>query len=315
MKSHPGLAFLAACLGGLLVTGCGDDARSNAPDATTNGAGGDGIGGSGAGTATTTGTGGTGTGGGADLTWTPLITANWQLGPGSENTSDVHSVTVDHDIYVGAIRPIAPTGTHHTVLGLNDLDTGHILYASGVGTNALVFPEGIGLKLAAGDTVVLQLHLFNTSNEPLIGTSGIEIVEVAPTDIDSEADLFLPGPFDFAIPPNQTYTHSGKCTVKAPQSLFAIFPHMHQLGSHFKSTVTVGGEQQVIHDDDYAFVHQAFIPFSPIALQPGDSIETECTWKNTTSSTVIWGESSTTEMCFSILYRYPKQDDNGFCSK
>lgn len=68
---------------------------------------------------------------------------------------------------------------------------------------------------------------------------------------------------------------------------------------------------KVIHDDSYDFNHQAFIPFEPIALEPGDSITTECMWKNPTAQAVGWGESSTTEMCFSILYRYPAQDDGG----
>ena len=51
-----------------------------------------------------------------------------------------------------------------------------------------------------------------------------------------------------------------------------------------------------------------------ITLNPGDTIDTECTWNNTTPLTIGWGESSTTEMCFSILYRYPAQADQGFCS-
>jgi hypothetical protein len=86
---------------------------------------------------------------------------------------------------------------------------------------------------------------------------------------------------------------------------------MHQLGVHLKTTLTVGGVNQVIHDDAYSFDHQAFIPFGPVAMQAGDKITTECTWNNTTPQTVSWGESSTTEMCFSIMYRYPAQADFG----
>ena len=73
---------------------------------------------------------------------------------------------------------------------------------------------------------------------------------------------------------------------------------------------------QVLHDDEYAFDHQAFIPFEPITLEPGDKVTTECTWKNTTTQTVTWDESSTSEMCFSILYRYPAQGSGaGLCNK
>lgn len=96
------------------------------------------------------------------------------------------------------------------------------------------------------------------------------------------------------------------------QSLFAIFPHMHQLGTHFKTTLTVGGAPTVVHGD-YTFNHQAFISFDPVKLSPGDTITTECTWDNSTPQSVGWGESSTSEMCFSILYRYPAVQGKGFC--
>ena len=304
------------CLGAAVVlAGCGDGDSST----TTGGAGAGAGGGAGGGTTTGTSTGGAGGGGGSgggSAEWKPIIEATWQLAPGTEKTSDFHVTTLEKDTYVGAIRPIAPPGTHHTVLALGGFGASQIIYASGVGTNPVTFPKGVGLKLPAGETIILQLHLFNPSAEDLTGKSGIEIIEVDPADVQEEADLFLPGPNDFTIPPNTEYTHTGTCTVGAKQNIFAIFPHMHQLGSHFKTTLNIGGVDQVLHDDEYAFDHQAFIPFEPITLEPGDKVTTECTWKNTTTQTVTWGESSTSEMCFSILYRYPAQGNNGgFCNK
>ena len=321
MKIVLGLGVTSIVLGAFLV-GCGGD-TSCADCANPQG----GSGGSGAGTGQTgtgqtgTGTGsstGTGTGGAGGTmippeAWTTLITGEWQLASGSELTSDTHTLALDHDIYIGAIRPIAPPGTHHTLLAVDGLGAGNTLYASGVGTNAIVFPEGVGLKLSAGQTLILQLHLFNVSAESISGLSGIEIVEVAPEDVEFEADILLPGPLNISIPPNQQSTESHTCTIDTTQKVFAVFPHMHQLGSHFKTTLVVGGQEQVIHDGEYTFDHQAFIPFEPIELNAGDGIKTECTWNNTTSETVTWGESSTSEMCFSIMYRYPAQNGESIC--
>lgn len=309
MNTLGGLVLLSLPL--LLVVGCGGNEACD--DCGTSGAGGSTSAATGAATGSSASGATTGAGGGPVGEWTTLITGEWSLPPGGESTSDLHMLSLDRDIYVGAIRPIAPAGTHHTLLAVGGLSVGSTIYASGVGTNALVFPEGVGLKLSSGTTLVLQLHVFNVSGSELTGTSGIEIIEVAPEDVVNEADLFLPGPFDLSIPPNQEHVKSGTCTVVAPQTVFAIFPHMHQLGTHFKSTLNVGGQAQVIHDDEYAFDHQPFLSFEPVALSPGDSITSECTWNNVTGSTVGWGESSTTEMCFSILYRYPAQDDGGFC--
>ena len=298
------LALALSFLATFAATGCGDPEES----ATPTGAGGA--------TSSSSNSTSSSASGGSALVWTTIITGEWELGPGTENTSDIHTLMLDRDVYVGGIRPIAPLGTHHTVLAVGGLDAGQIIYASGVGTNELLFPPGVGLKLSTGDTLVLQLHLFNVSTQSLTGTSGIEVVEVAPQEITDEANLYLPGPMDFSIPPNQTYSHSGTCTVTAPQTLFAIFPHMHQLGAHFKTTLNIGGEGSTLHDGDYAFEDQAFIPFDAIQVQPGDTITTECTWNNNTAQEVGWGESSTTEMCFSILYRYPAQPDSqGFCTQ
>lgn len=302
-----------AALSMLALAACGDDT------ATGGGAQGGGAvgGGDAGGSGPTAGSseGGSGEGGGANAQWQTLVTGDWSLPPGGEITSDLHTVQLDHDIFVGAIRPISPQGTHHAVLAIGNFQAGNILYASGVDTNALQFPPGVGLRLRAGDDIVLQLHVFNPSQEAISGTSGIEVIEIPPGEVEQEADIYLPGPLNLDIPPNQTSTKTSTCVVGSDQTIFAVFPHMHQLGSHFKTTLTVGGESSVLHDDDYDFNHQAFIPFDPITLSPGDSITTECTWNNTTSQSVSWGESSTTEMCFSIMYRYPAQDDGGFCGQ
>ena len=244
--------------------------------------------------------------------WSTLISKSWSLPPNSENTSDIQIITVDRDIVIGGMRPLAPVGTHHTVLFRGIAGT-NAIYASGVGTGELVFPPGKGLRLTQGTAVGLQLHIYNTSDDMLEGLSGVEILEVESASVTEEVDLFLPGPRDLAITPG-THTHAGTCTVAAPQTIFALFPHMHQYGSHFKTTLTVGGTDQVLHDAAYDFEHQEVKTFTPIALAIGDKITTECTWTNTTNANIGYGESSDTEMCYSILYRYPKQN-NEFCTQ
>ena len=242
--------------------------------------------------------------------WTELLGKNWTLQPQSENESDLQIETLDRDVYISAIRPIAPPGTHHTLL-FRGLTGTNAIYASGVGTGELEFPTGKGLKLTAGTTLGLQLHIYNTGDEVLTGHSGIEIKEVDAASITEEIDLFLPGPKTLNIPTGVSTT-TGTCTVGQTQTLFALFPHMHQWGVHFKTTLNVNGVDQVLHDDDYTFEHQYVKTFAPIVLNAGDKIKTECTYNNTTGGELHWGESSDTEMCFSLLYRYPKQTSE-FC--
>jgi hypothetical protein len=243
--------------------------------------------------------------------WQPLIAKGWTLAPGGEKTSDIQLETLERDMVIGGIRPLAPIGTHHTLLFRGTSGT-NAIYASGVGTNELMFPPGKALKIPAGTLLGLQLHIYNTTDAMLTGKSGVEILEVDPATVTDEVDMFLPGPQNIALPPNQQTTVRGTCTVKTPYQLFALFPHMHQLGKHLKTTLTIGGVERVINDAPYDFEHQAVVAFEPIQMNAGDQITTECTFMNTTAQTVGYGESSTTEMCYSILYRFPRGTDE-FC--
>lgn len=246
------------------------------------------------------------------IKWTPLISKTWTLQPGEEKTSDLTIDTVDHDVYIGGMRPMAPPGTHHTVL-FRGLSGTNAIYASGVGTGELMFPPGKGFKMTTDSPLGLQLHIYNRGDTVLTGTSGVEVVEVDPASVLEEVDVFLPGPRDLAIPPGPTSKQAGTCTVTTPYSVFALFPHMHQLGTHMKTVLTVGGTQQTLFDDPYDFEHQAVLSFDPVQLSVGDKIDTECTWNNTTGGTVGYGESSTTEMCYSILYRFPRGNEE-YCT-
>lgn len=274
-----GLVFVLACGGGSAGDPMGDDDPT--PDAATPGE------------------------------WVPLIQKGWQLAPGGEKTSDLQIDTVDRDLVIGGLRPLAPLGTHHTLL-FRGASGANAIYASGVGTGELIFPPGTAMRIPKGQLIGLQLHVFNTTDGMLSGTSGIEMQEVDPATVTDEIDMFLPGPQDLTLPPQTETTIAGTCTVKSSYKVFALFPHMHQLGKHLKTTLTVGGTDQVIHDAPYTFEHQDVLTFDPIQVNAGDKITTECTWNNTTDTTVSWGESSTTEMCFSILYRFPKGNDE-FC--
>jgi hypothetical protein len=94
-------------------------------------------------------------------------------------------------------------------------------------------------------------------------------------------------------------------TSLGDRTLVALFPHMHQLGRHFRARLlTPGGGSTTLWDDDYQFESQELAPLPSVAVRAGDQLETACTWVNTTGATVRWGDSSRSEMCFSILMSY-----------
>ena len=246
--------------------------------------------------------------------WTRLIEESWTLEGGKELKDHCVKIPIEEDIYVSAIRPLSPQGTHHTFLALSDsaqgtrctaaVALGTMLYASGVGSEGIDLPEGVAMKLPAGKVLNLSLHLYNPDNDAISGTSGMEIVRVDPAQVQYEAGTLLAGPVQLAIAPGRS-TVTNECVIKKEQTAFNLFPHMHQLGVHFKATVTQGGVSKVLHDGPYDFEEQAQLPIELLSLVPGDTVTTECTFENPTPNVVTFGESSDTEMCFSVLFGFP----------
>lgn len=249
-------------------------------------------------------------------TWSRLAEGTWTLAPGAEDPRWCKKIVLTEDVYVTAMRPVHPAGTHHTTLSLipddgKDTCTGSmfgsgLIYAAGAGTGELRMPKGVAMKLPKGQALILNLHIYNTTQAEMSGLSGIDFVKVRPEEVTSEADLILSGPTNFALPPGQKTTLTHTCAVATEQTMFTLFPHMHQFGVHIKTSVNVGGTSTVLHDGEYDFEEQYQLPIGPITFRPGDSITTECTYENTSNSTVRFGESSDTEMCFSIMFRYPR---------
>jgi hypothetical protein len=165
----------------------------------------------------------------------------------------------------------------------------------------------VGVFLPKGTQLLLNLHLFNTTDSDLEGTSGTEIRVVSASDIQHEAEAILMGPtFTLSIPPG-TSTNTGSCTQNGDVTFISVGPHMHQLGTHMKVTAESSVEgTKVIHDGAYSFYEQNAYPIEPsIQMKQGDKVKVECTYENNTGSTVSFGDSSTEEMCFATIYRYP----------
>lgn len=252
--------------------------------------------------------------------WVPVIQANWTLAAGKEGYICA-SKTLTEDLYIGGYRPIAPAGTHHTVLsygeptGTDDpgspcsatSENPFWIYASGVGTNELVLPDGVGVKIPAGQQIHVNLHLFNIGDQALSGLSGVEILPVNAASVVHEADMFLPGDISMKILAGSSgHVETGNCTAKYDQTLVALFPHMHQLGVHFKTEIVRGGQTiQTLWDEPYQFDSQEFALLNQVEIKAGDVIRTTCTYDNPGNLDVGFGNSSNQEMCFSILIRYP----------
>jgi hypothetical protein len=251
-----------------------------------------------------------------------LISADWELEPGTE-IYQCTRLTLTEDLYVSEFHPGIPPGTHHTVVGLDlgggqpdgtvicsdPFETGGAqVYGSGVGSKPMVFPEGVAVKLSAGQQLLLNLHLFNATAAPISGTSGIAVVTVDAAAVQNEAQLSIWGKSQgLTVAPNQVSTQSAQCSTPNAASLVTIQPHMHTLGRHMKLTHTPAmGSPVILFDEDYSFDAQVHVLFDPaVEFQPGDQLSIDCTYDNPGPNTVSFGESTNDEMCFAGLWYYP----------
>jgi hypothetical protein len=252
--------------------------------------------------------------------WTSLIGRSWSVPPGSADTYKCIRIAVTEDMWVSGFRAIAPPGTHHTVvtlsnngtqLGEYDCSVGSLdlqmLYASGVGTTELNFPEGVAMKIKAGQFINLNLHLFNAADTPLTGMSGIEVYRREASGVVHEADMTFAGTTNINIPSDGLpHDVSGGCQLSQQWNIFTVWPHMHQHATKQSFEVTQGTTvTKVLDNKAYSFEEQVNYPMPVMTLNPGDRITTTCTFVNNTGVPLRFGDSSNEEMCFTGMYKYP----------
>jgi len=236
-------------------------------------------------------------------------------------------VTLTEDVWVKSFTPIAPRGVHHTFVAIDPSPEEDgtrpcgvfgsqwiLLFGSGIGSPSLAFPDGVGMRLAAGTQVVFNLHLFNASDTPVSGEAALDVMTAPEAEVEHEAEAIAIGPLGFQIPPmTRDFLVNGQCTNTEDSHFFAVFPHMHQFGRHIKVWTESGEERagQTVYDEEYQFEDQDYRSFEPVAMAKGDRIHVECTYDNFTSRPISFGDSSLDEMCFAVAYRYPPLEQAG----
>ncbi len=259
--------------------------------------------------------------------WQTLLEGDWSLPGGTEEYVCVRH-TIETDLYVTDFEAINPLGTHHTLLTMGPPDApdgitpctafvNHTrsIFGSGVGTNPFSFPDGVAIKIPKGTQLLLNLHLFNTASDELGGKSGTRFRAIPEADVEFLAEGLIGGAFDLEILPKQDSIHVGGCVMSHDVTVFAVAPHMHQMGVHMKIVAeTAAGGDVLLHDAPYSFEEQLYYAIDPIRLAEGDNIRIECTHRNPSDDIVRFGDSSLEEMCLAGVYRYPANNSSFACA-
>lgn len=265
------------------------------------------------------------TDGGENEEWVTFIEGQWALATASEEYVCVYK-TLEETVYLAGTRPIAPLGTHHTFVSVGDARqpdgvvpcTANTSYetfvaGTGLGSEAFEYPDGVGLRLEAGQQLLLNLHLFNARDTPLDGSSGMEVKTLTPDQVEHEAGAIVSANTNFTIPVGAGEVTTA-CTIRSDTKVFGVFPHMHQLGVHVQAELQTSVGKQMILDTDYLFDAQGSYP-ADLAMKAGDQVTTTCSYSNTTGGPVGYGDSTLQEMCVMAMFSYPPMQGSFFCDE
>ena len=226
------------------------------------------------------------------------------------------------------VEPIEGSIVHHTVLfhtlvpekeGFSECpvlikQTWLPIWAGGRNTNGVKLPDGVAFNMDTDEQYLIQLHLLNAGTKPVTERSAINLTYAPVGTSLMPAGIFAFGSFSVDLPPNTTDIQKVvSCNSTKQMHVFAAFPHMHKLGKklEFLHGTTQSDATMAYHKDPWVFGDQ---PMDPVdfVVNPGDFLQSTCTWDNTTATEVKYGETTADEMCFFLLFYYP-YDSLGGC--
>ena len=252
-------------------------------------------------------------------------TAPIEVGAGEEAYT-CYGITLEQDVVIDGFRKSAQQSVHHaqffealwpepegeSVCNEQFKLTWLPIFLAGAGASELRFDEGVGHVIPAGTQLVLQMHLFNASDDDLSQPVEIRMHKSTSSNVTPVAPWAI-GSSQIDIAPRQPGKAQNVCTVTAPVELLAVFPHMHMLGQRF--TVEVGKRMDAMKPlyarEPFNFDDQRMEKVQ-IKLDAGDILRVTCDYMNTTDNRVSFGESSTDEMCFFVGFAagdFPAQAD------
>ncbi len=229
-----------------------------------------------------------------------------------------------------SIEPHMPASVHHYALFTNSGAMGdvgpfdcstlgaswNLVSGGGIQPPPVTFPAGTAMPLAAGEQIVVQLHLLNADPKTLtIPASYINLVATDQTGLQ-EIGLLEARTTNISLPAHTTnVTVNGGC--KAPfdiAHIFGAFPQMHALGKHITTSITAAGSSMpdVLSDEPWNYQDESIEIVSGSAAS-GDQISVTCTYDNPTNTAVSAGLGIDDELCETVVYYYPATTPSVSC--
>lgn len=182
------------------------------------------------------------------------------------------------------------------------------LFGAGAGGGGFTLPDGAGFKVPKDAQLLLQLHLLNATASAKTTAVSVDLTYAADATKVTAAGIYALGSMQIDLPAK---THgivvdSPRCSLTRQHKVFAVQPHMHQLGTRitFQTGKSATAMTTAYQRDPWVFGVQPIDPFA-LTLEAGDFVGATCAYDNDSDSAVAYGESTKNEMCYFVLFYTP----------
>jgi hypothetical protein len=179
------------------------------------------------------------------------------------------------------------------------------------GTSSRIYPHGTATRIAAGSTLVFQMH-YTTSGKPITDRTSIGLVFApAPPKTELRITALINGSLE--IPPGASdHRVDAEMTINRDVTLWSMLPHTHVRGKRWSYDVTYpdGRSEVLLSVPKYDFDWQTDYVFRrPLKLPKGTKLHATAWYDNSPGNrsnpdpkaTVWWGDQTWEEMMFTSL--------------
>lgn len=219
-----------------------------------------------------------------------------------------------HHVVVGAVPRdgLRPDAFDPEGMDCIDDDMGaveNMLAAWAPGSEPQIFEAGAGMRIAADEVLMVQMHYYQSSPdlEGLTDTSGYALKTAS--SVQTELEVLTLGSVSFRIPAgDEAYRFEEAYQPDRELRVHGVFPHMHVLGAAYQLQIEDRRDGCLVESDVYDFNNQLTYLFEePVTVSPDETLSWSCTWNNSTSNPdrifetpqeTFYGERTDQEMCF-----------------
>jgi hypothetical protein len=187
------------------------------------------------------------------------------------------------------------------------------LIASQKADDLLTMPQGVAMSLDANQMVRLEVHFMNGAAGAASLSLTSTLTTVPDTQFQNEASFLFIGDPDISIPPNGSFT-LGPVFFPLPTALaavkfFAATGEQHHFGTGLTvSTVTAATDSGAAFYSSQSWNDPPTTTLVPPAqIAAGGGFKFQCSWQNSSATTVKYGVAAGDEACFFAAYYYPSQ--------